>query len=198
MDQYIGKLLDNRYEILEVVGTGGMAVVYKARCHRLNRLVAVKILKSEIAQDEELRRLARTGLPASPALDAMLAEKGEPPAKNGVRLADLLRRPNVTWADLRPFDPDGPELSPAQAEQVEISLKYEGYIQRQDRQLAEFRRLEEHPLPPELDYSSLQGLRLEARQKLSQIRPLNLGQASRISGVSPADVAALMVYLEKK
>ena len=150
------------------------------------------------AVDEELRRLARTGLPASPALDAMLAEKGEPPAKNGVRLADLLRRPNVTWADLRPFDPDGPELSPAQAEQVEISLKYEGYIQRQDRQLAEFRRLEEHPLPPELDYSSLQGLRLEARQKLSQIRPLNLGQASRISGVSPADVAALMVYLEKK
>lgn len=150
------------------------------------------------AVERELHRLERVGLPSSAALDGMLAAKGEPPAKNGVRLADLLRRPRVTWADLRPFDPDGPDLPPAVAEQVEISLKYEGYIQRQDKQLAEFRRLEGHLLPDGLDYETLNGLRLEARQKLNQIRPVNLGQASRISGVSPADIAALMVYLERQ
>jgi len=156
------------------------------------------VLSKYAAVEAELRRLERTGLPASPALDRMLAERGEPPAKNGVRLADLLRRPRVTWADLRPFDPDGPRLSPAVAEQVEISLKYEGYIRRQDRQLEEFRRMEGRLLPAGLDYETLHGLRLEARQKLNRIRPMNLGQASRISGVSPADVAALMVYLERQ
>ena len=147
--------------------------------------------------EETLRRLERTGLPASPALDEMLAGRGEAPAKNGIRLADLLRRPRVTWADLRPFDREDADLPADVAEQVEIRLKYDGYIQRQDKQLAEFRRLEEHLLPPELDYQQLQGLRLEARQKLNQIRPMNLGQASRISGVSPADIAALMVHLER-
>ena len=149
------------------------------------------------AVDRECARLERTGVSPSPVLDALLAEKGEPPAPNGARLADLLRRPRMTYGDLTPLDPARPDLPAAVTEAVEIDLKYRGYIERQQRQVEEMRRLESRPLPPDLDYQSLQGLRLEARQKLSEIRPLNLGQASRISGVSPADIAALMIALER-
>ena len=134
----------------------------------------------------------------SPALDALLADRGEPPCPHGARLGDLLRRPRVSYDDLAPFDPERPALSREIVRQVEISVKYAGYIERQNRQVEEMRKLESHPLPPDVDYQSIQGLRLEARQKLSQIRPLNLGQASRISGVSPADVAVLMVYLKQR
>ena len=112
-------------------------------------------------------------------------------------LADLLRRPQITYADLAPFDPARPELPHVVTEQAEIRLKYAGYIQRQLRQVAEMKKLEDRPLPPDLDYEAIGGLRLEARQKLAQIRPRNLGQASRVAGVSPADVAVLMVYLGK-
>ena len=132
------------------------------------------------------------------ALNALLAEKGEPPVKNSVRLSDLLRRPRLTYDDLASVDPERPELPKAVTEQVEISIKYEGYIARQERQVAEMRRLEGKALPAEMDYLSMNGLRLEARQKLDAIRPLNLGQASRISGVSPADVAALMIALQSR
>ena len=145
----------------------------------------------------EARRLETAGVSPSPALDALLAEKGEPPAPNGARLADLLRRPRISYADLSPFDPQRPALDDAVKGQVEITVKYQGYIDRQLRQVEEMRRLESRPLPHGLDYSSLTGLRLEAREKLSCIRPLNLGQASRISGVSPADIAVLMVALER-
>ncbi len=148
--------------------------------------------------DEEIRRLERTGAAFTEDLNRLLSERGESPAKTGVRLAELLRRPRVTYGDLSPFDPERPELPADVAEQVEISLKYEGYIRRQQRQQEEFRRMEGRALPKELDYSALQGLRLEARQKLSKIRPLNMGQASRISGVSPADITALMIYLERE
>ena len=113
------------------------------------------------------------------------------------RLCDLLRRPENTYESLASCDPGRPELPHAVTEAVEIAVKYQGYIDRQLRQVEEMKKLERHPLPAELDYSSLAGLRLEARQKLNQIRPANLGQASRISGVSPADIAALMVWLEK-
>ena len=130
-------------------------------------------------------------------VDALLASRGEPPAPNGARLADLLRRPRLGYADLAPFDPGRPALGPQVAEEVEISVKYKGYIDRQLRQVAEMKKLEDRPLPPDLDYEAIGGLRLEARQKLAQIRPRNLGQASRVSGVSPADVAVLMVYLGK-
>ena len=109
----------------------------------------------------------------------------------------LLRRPEVRYADLAPFDPDRPPLPPDVAEQGEISIKYAGYIQRQLQEVEELRRMEGRALPPELDYAAIQGLRLEAREKLNAVRPLNIGQAGRISGVSPADVAALMIYLEK-
>ena len=151
------------------------------------------------AVEREIQRLEHTGVPASPELNAMLEEKGESAPKGGsARLADLVRRPRIGYADLEPFDPGRPALDRLVREQVEISMKYEGYIARQMRQVEEFQRLESHALPADLDYAALDGLRLEAREKLSQIRPINLGQASRISGVSPADVAALMIWLEKQ
>lgn len=123
---------------------------------------------------------------------------GEPPIKDGARLADLLRRPRLSYADLAPFDPARPDLLPAVVSETEITIKYAGYIDRQLRQVEEVRRLEERPMPEDIDYASIAGLRLEARQKLDAIRPKNLGQAGRVSGVSPADVAVLMVYLKQR
>ena len=148
------------------------------------------------AVDREIRRLTRTGAAGSDALNALLAARGTAPVADGARLIDLLRRPQVSYADLRPFDPDRPELPKAVREQVEITVKYEGYIRRQQRQVEDFEQLEKHVLPDDMDYSHIQGLRLEAREKLDAVRPLNLGQASRISGVSPADMAALMIWLQ--
>ena len=155
-----------------------------------------RVLEKYAAVDREVRRLVSTGVAPSPMLSAMLTERGESPARDGARLADLLRRPRVGYADLAPFDPDRPDLPAEVTEQVEIALKYEGYIARQQRQVEEMRKLETRPLSPDLNYMDIPVLRLEARQKLQQIRPLSLGQASRISGVSPADVAALMIWLE--
>ena len=159
------------------------------------RLAAVE--EKYAAVEREIRRLEHTGAAPSPELDALLESRGEPPCPHGARLADLLRRPRLSYPDLAPFDPDRPALSREIGEQVEISVKYEGYIRRQTRQVEEMRKMEDRPLPLDMDYLSLQGLRLEARQKLDKIRPLNLGQASRVSGVSPADITALMIYLEK-
>ena len=149
------------------------------------------------AVDREIARLTHAGVSPSPALSAFLTEKGTSDAPDGCALIALLRRPQLTYADLAPFDPNRPDLPPDVTEQVEISVKYAGYIQRQQKQVEDFRRMERRRLPPDLDYSSMQGLRLEAREKLCAVRPADLGQASRISGVSPADIAALMVYLER-
>ena len=140
------------------------------------RLAAVE--EKYAAVDREIKRLTHTGTAEG-------------------RLVDLLRRPENTYDSLAAVDPNRPELSTEVTEAVEISVKYQGYIDRQLRQVAEQRKMEDRPLPADLDYLSMEGLRLEARQKLDQIRPLNLGQASRISGVSPADIAVLMVMLEK-
>ena len=156
-----------------------------------------RVLDKYAAVDREIKRLEGTGAAPSPALNAMLAERGETPPRDGARLGDLLRRPRVGYADLAPFDPDRPTLCAEVTEQVEIALKYEGYIARQQRQVEEMRKLETRPLPPGLVYMDIPVLRIEARQKLDKIRPLNLGQASRISGVSPSDIAALMIWLEK-
>ena len=145
----------------------------------------------------EVHRLEHTGVAATAELNQLLAAKGEPPAKNSLRLSDLVRRPRLTYEDLAPLDPDRPALSQAVREQVEISLKYEGYIARQQKQVEEFAREEGRLLPESIDYLSIQGLRVEARQKLSEIRPLSVGQASRISGVSPADIAVLLIWLEQ-
>ena len=158
------------------------------------RLRAVEEKYEAVAR--EIRRLEHTGAAGTPSLNALLAEKGTAAVDSGCRLIDLLRRPQLTYDDLTAFDPGRPALPPAVREQVEISVKYEGYIQRQLRQAAEFEKLERRALPEDIDYSAIQGLRLEAREKLSDVRPLNLGQAGRISGVSPADVAALMIWLQ--
>ena len=158
------------------------------------RLQAVEKKYDAVAR--EIRRLEHTGAAGTPALNALLAERGTAAVDSGCRLIDLLRRPQLTYGDLAPFDPERPELDPAVREQVEISVKYEGYIQRQLRQAAEFEKLERRRLPEDMDYDAIQGLRLEAREKLGRVRPLNLGQAGRISGVSPADVAALMIWLQ--
>ena len=148
------------------------------------------------AVDREIRRLTHTGASPSSALSAFLAERGTADVTDGCPLAALLRRPQLHYDDLAPFDPTRPDLPADVREQVEIRVKYEGYIQRQQKQVEEFRRMESHRLPPGLDYASIQGLRLEAREKLAAVQPLDLGQAARISGVSPADIAALMIYLE--
>jgi tRNA uridine 5-carboxymethylaminomethyl modification enzyme len=149
------------------------------------------------AVDREVKRLAAKGVPPTPELNEFLTRRGTAPVSDGAPLAALLRRPEIRYGDLAPFDPDRPDLPPEVAEQVEISVKYAGYIQRQLQEVEELRRMEDRALPAGIDYASIQGLRLEAREKLATVRPLNIGQACRISGVSPADVAALMIYLEK-
>ena len=149
------------------------------------------------AVDREIARLTHTGAAPSAALTALLTERGTSDAPDGCPLAALLRRPQLHYADLAPFDPGRPDLPPDVREQVEISVKYEGYIRRQQKQVEDFRRMESRKLPPDLDYNAIQGLRLEAREKLSAVRPADIGQAGRISGVSPADMAALMIWLEK-
>ena len=146
----------------------------------------------------EVNRLESNGVPASDALNAMLESRGSAPVANSARLADLLRRPQVTYADIGPFDPDRPELPAAVTEEVEIQIKYAGYLARQEKQVAEFKKEESRLLPADIDYSSIGGLRLEAREKLEAIRPMSIGQAGRISGVSPADIAVLLIWLEQK
>ena len=149
------------------------------------------------AVEKEMQRLEGCGMPAGAALNAMLESRDSAPVTNSARLADLLRRPNVTYADIAPFDPDRPVLPAAVTEAVEIQIKYAGYLARQKKQVEAFRKEESRLLPPDIDYEAIHGLRLEARQKLSQIRPVSIGQAGRISGVSPADIAVLLIWLEQ-
>ena len=145
----------------------------------------------------EIQRLESNGVPASKELNEMLALRESTPVENSARLADLLRRPQVTYGDIAPFDPSRPELPTAVTEEAEIQVKYAGYLARQEKQVAEFKKEEARLLPADLDYSAIAGLRLEARDKLTEIRPVSIGQAGRISGVSPADVAVLLIYLEQ-
>ncbi len=150
------------------------------------------------AVDREIRRLESTGVAANDALNAMLAEKESAPVMNSARLADLLRRPQVGYEDLKPFDPDRPQLPQSVTEEVEIQIKYAGYLERQKKQVEEFQKEESRLLPADIDYHSITGLRLEAQEKLSAIRPMSIGQAGRISGVSPADIAVLLIYMEQR
>ncbi len=145
----------------------------------------------------EIARLEGSGVPASPALNAMLEARDSAPVQNSARLADLLRRPNVSYVDLTPFDENRPALPLSVTEEVEIQLKYAGYLSRQEKQVEVFRKEESRLLPVDIDYNAIGGLRLEAREKLQQIRPMSIGQAGRISGVSPADIAVLLIYLEQ-
>ena len=149
------------------------------------------------AVNREIARLEGCGVAASDALNAMLAKRESAPVANSARLADLLRRPQVTYEDIAPFDPDRPELAPAVTHQVQIQIKYAGYLARQEKQVESFRREEQTRLPEDIDYTAITGLRVEAREKLQAIRPVSIGQAGRISGVSPADIAVLLIYLEQ-
>lgn len=145
---------------------------------------------------KELSRVKSLSIPITDDLQKMLREKGTAELKTGCKMIELLKRPQITYEDLKPFDLTREDLPYEVFEQVEISVKYEGYIKKQEAQIKEMRRLEAKRIPEDIDYSTLKGLRLEAIEKLSAVRPQNLGQAGRISGVNPADVTALNIILE--
>ncbi|MGN0527811.1 MAG: tRNA uridine-5-carboxymethylaminomethyl(34) synthesis enzyme MnmG [Eubacterium sp.] len=155
-----------------------------------------KFLHKQDLIKQEMKRVNTLSLPLTDELQEILESKGTAPLKRGCKMAELLRRPQITYEDLKPVDTERPDLPYEVFEQVEISIKYEGYIKKQESQIKEMRRIESKKIPADLDYSSLKGLRLEAIEKLSKVRPENLGQASRISGVNPADIAALNIILE--
>ena len=146
---------------------------------------------------DEIERLNSTFMGPNDELNRLLEERGTAPMTTGMRLADLVKRPQLSYKDLAPFDKERPVLSDAVAEKVETEIKYEGYITRQQAQINEMLRLENKLIPVDIDYNKITGLRLEAAEKLNKIRPANIGQASRISGVSPADVTVLLIYLSK-
>ena len=147
--------------------------------------------------EQERERIAALSVPKTPEIDAMLVSRETSPLEKGVKMIELLRRPQINYEALAPFDKTRPDLPFEVFEQIEIDIKYEGYIRRQQQQINELHRLEVKRLPDSLDYNDITGLRLEAIEKLSKIRPETVGQASRISGVSPADISVLLIYLER-
>ena len=157
-----------------------------------------RFVKKREQIEAERRRVQATSVPLSDELQDLLVSRETSPLKSGVKLEELLKRPQLDYACLAPFDPTRPDYPPEVFEQVEIELKYEGYIKRQQAQIREMRRLESKQIPEDICYDAIDGLRLEAREKLGKIRPQNVGQASRISGVSPADISVLLIYLAKE
>lgn len=155
-----------------------------------------KFIDKEAKVKAERERIEKTSVPLSDELQEILASCNTSPAAKGCKMIDLLKRPGVTYEALAPVDPTRPDLPYEVFEQVEIAVKYEGYIVRQEAQIKEMRRIECKKIPKDFDYSAHKGLRLEAVEKLSKIKPENLGQASRISGVNPADITALNIILE--
>ena len=154
-----------------------------------------KFLKKQELKKQEIKRLKATTISPSDDLNKMLVSRETSEITTGIRLIDLLKRPQLNYECLSPFDPTRPELEANIFEQVEIEIKYEGYIQKQLKQVEQMKKLEKKLLPTNFDYKTLSGLRLEAQEKLNNIKPLNIGQASRISGVSPADVSVLLIWL---
>jgi tRNA uridine 5-carboxymethylaminomethyl modification enzyme len=154
-----------------------------------------KFLEKYEMVDQEIQRILHTNVPPSEEVNLLLERMGTSKIETGVKLIDLLKRPEVTYDELNEIDKERPELSFTVREQVEISIKYEGYIKRQMMQVDQFKKLEKKKLPTDIDYHKLTGLRLEARQKLSEIKPESVGQASRISGVTPADISVLVISL---
>ena len=146
---------------------------------------------------EEKRRVAKINVAPSPALNELLVSRGTTPLNTGTKLEELIRRPQLSYDDLAPFDPGRPDLPFPVREQVEIQLKYEGYIKKQQLEVEEQKRLESKKLPADQDYSAINGLRLEAREKLNRVQPRDVGQAARISGVNPADISTLLIWLEQ-
>ena len=157
-----------------------------------------KFQRKQEQKQAELKRVQKVTLPPSETLNQILVSRGTSPLTTGAKLADLLKRPQITYEDLEPVDKDRPQYSTAVFEAVEIELKYEGYIKRQRADIEEARRLERKRLPQDVDYSAIQGLRLEAGEKLNKVKPENIGQAGRISGVSPADISVLLIWLASK
>ncbi len=155
-----------------------------------------KFLQKEEMVKSELKRLEETSVPLTDELQDILVKCGTAPLQRGCKLIELIKRPQVTYKDLTPVDTNRPDYPKEVFEQAEISVKYEGYIKRQQQQIKEMRRIECKKIPADIDYTKLKGLRLEAVEKLTKIRPENLGQASRISGVNPADITALNIILE--
>lgn len=180
---------DNADERLTPLGRG-LGLISDRRWEKFQR-------KQEQKQ-AELKRVQKTTLPPSQELNDILVSRGTSPLTTGAKLADLLKRPQITYEDLEPVDKDRPQYSTAVFEAVEIELKYEGYIKRQRADIEEARRLERKRLPQDVDYSAIQGLRLEAGEKLNKVKPENIGQAGRISGVSPADISVLLIWLASK
>ncbi|MDC7289198.1 tRNA uridine-5-carboxymethylaminomethyl(34) synthesis enzyme MnmG [Blautia schinkii] len=157
----------------------------------------LKIVEKEKRIDEEIKRVEHTNIGASKEVQELLASYGSTLLKSGTTLAELIRRPELSYEAVAPIDPDRPELPYDVMEQVDINIKYDGYIRRQMKQVEQFKKLEARKIPQDLDYAKVGSLRIEARQKLEAYRPISIGQASRISGVSPADISVLLVYLEQ-
>ncbi len=156
-----------------------------------------KVLEKEALIQKEIRRVEHTNIGSSQVLDELLETYGSTPLKSGISLAELIRRPELSYEILEPADPGRPVLPWDVKEQVNINIKYDGYIRRQKKQVEQFRKLEARRIPENLDYEKVGSLRIEARQKLELFRPVSIGQASRISGVTPADISVLLVYLEQ-
>lgn len=157
-----------------------------------------KLLHKEQLVKDELERAKTTTIHVSPELNSMLVSRETSPLEGGTKLVDLLKRPQLDYDVLKPFDPTRPNVPEDIFDLAQTEIKYAGYISRQNSQIKEMRRLEQKELPEDINYSSIEGLRLEAREKLQKIRPANIGQAGRISGVSPADISVLLIYLEKE
>jgi tRNA uridine 5-carboxymethylaminomethyl modification enzyme len=157
-----------------------------------------RFLARREAIEKEIARAGKTVIPPSDVTNALLAAHGSTPIISGATLAELVRRPELSYEILTPLDPHRPDLPRSVFFTVEVEIKYEGYLRRQQSEVERQAKLEEMRLPEDLDYALVKGLRLEAAQKLSQMRPLSLGQASRISGVNPADISVLLVYLGRK
>lgn len=146
--------------------------------------------------EEEIKRLEKTVVPPSERVNRFLEKMNSTPIASGVKLKDLLKRPEIDYDSLREIDDNMPNLSFAVREQVSIAIKYEGYIKRQIAQVEQFKKLEKRKIPKDIDYEKIEGIRIEARQKLNKVKPESVGQASRIEGVSPADISVLLIYLE--
>ena len=156
-----------------------------------------KVVEKERLIAEEIQRVENTNVGMTEAVQSLLESKGSTPLKSGISLAELIRRPELSYAEVAPIDKNRPELAWDVQEQVNINIKYDGYIRRQMKQVEQFKKLEAKKIPEDLDYEKVKSLRIEARQKLELYRPVSIGQASRISGVSPADISVLLVYMEQ-
>ena len=156
-----------------------------------------KFLLKKAQIEKEIERLKSTNIKPSKEVNEFLAEKGTTEISTGIKLSELLKRTELTYKSLEKIDKNRPELDRQVTEEVEIMVKYEGYINMQKKQVESFKKMEKKLLPENLDYNTIKGIRLEARQKLNKYKPYSIGQASRISGISPADISVLLIYLEQ-